>query len=190
MFHNNIAENRSTRVLERPGGRQSINLFGGDDTPEPTRTGRRAVQPQQPASAANTPAAGSVRNIPDNHNIFGADTTNIKAAEDKTATTAAAGARVTNNIWGSDSEVAKPSTRVLAGPGGGSSGVSGIFGGADAAESKSNSRPGSGPNSARSNQTSSQSPFAVDGETAAPVTGKRGNNAAAQRSAGNIISWQ
>jgi len=206
MYVNNIAERSSSRVLQRPGGAQSFNIFGGNDEEAPQqRTGGKRLGPQQPAATAasnqpQVPAAASSSAVPAPVVPASSDPTPAPAAFNDASNTKAAPGRDTappasappakpvaahrtsvNNIWGSDEQENKPSTRVMKGPGGGSSGVAGIFGGADAAPAPQTARGN------RSNQTSANSPFATD---SAPAAGQSNARPQQQRGGGNIISWQ
>jgi len=204
MYVNNIAERSSSRVLQRPGGAQSFNIFGGNEDEAPQqRTGKRlgpqqpaataaSNHPQVPGAAAAAPAPAPV--VPASSDAAHApaaftDASNTKAVPVEIAPAAsappakpvAAHRTSVNNIWGSDEQENKPSTRVIKGPGGGSSGVAGIFGGADAAPAPQTARGN------RSNQTSANSPFATD---SAPAAGQSNARPQQQRGGGNIISWQ
>jgi len=164
MYVNNISERSSSRVLQQPGGRQTHNIFGGDDTPEPVQQrGVRRGPPQQ-SSQEPLPAPPQTQAPP--------------AAQVSQVSQVAAGARKVeseqpiqrqarsvNNIWGNDEEVTqKPSTRVISRPGGDSSGVAGALGTEPQVEHKYRANAG------RSNQTSDNSPFS---SAPMPVTQSR-----------------
>lgn len=149
MYHNNISERSSSRVLQQPGGRQSHNIFGGgDDQPEQfQRGGRRGVQqPQSTLGQEAEPAAQTADSAP--QVAAGQRRVQDEAPVQRQA------ARSVNNIWGGDDDVQqKPSTRVNNRPGGSSAGVAGALSSDEPAQV--NYRSGA----ARANQTSDNSPF-------------------------------
>jgi hypothetical protein len=198
MYHNNIAENSSTRVAAPPGGKQSFNIFGGsDDHVEEPQRGRGRRQQQEPQTFTPVEPTRPVRSPHDSTNLFVADpitapTRDVKVvspyagdAPEAAVQNKPARAAPVNNIWGSDDVQNKPSTRVLNRPGGGSAGVSAVFGGDDTTSQRPSSKDG-----ARSNATSANNPFSGEATQSTAHSGKRGNpNAAAARSSGNILSW-
>jgi len=197
MYVNNIAERSSSRVLQRPGGQQSFNIFGGADEKEseqPKRTGRGRVQtPPEQAKPTNTTTTETAKPSLNSHSssigaVFNEEA-NTKAASTAVAAVVQPPPRV-NNIWGSDDDVVvKSSTRVLRGPGASSSGVAGVL-----SENASVSNSASSPTAAsqardnRKNQTSVNSPFSTE-----PLPQRSSTRVAqapgGQQSNGNILSW-
>jgi len=121
MYHNNISERSSSRVLQQPGGRQTYNIFGGSDEPEqPQRKGRGQVnsqnastesgqQPQQakPSLTSHTSSIGQVFKEEENVsvpavNVAAASSVQAPFAQDNVEQPAAgsrASPRSVNNIW-------------------------------------------------------------------------------------------
>jgi len=177
MYVNNIAERSSSRVLQRPGGAQSINIFGGGDDapPEERRRGKGHVAAPVPVERSTEPPVRAALQ----NNIWSSDEPAAPAAP------AARQAAGTSTAAGSSSGAIRSSTRVVAQPGGGSQGVSAIFGGgADA-------QPAQPRYSNRGNTTSAESPFsnAPQPDTQS-ANAARAASAQRARGAGNIISWQ
>jgi len=203
MYQNNISERSSSRVLQRPGGHQSINLFGGSDEPveQPKqRTGRRqqqeitasigsqahnqAIQQSQQQQQQARQSSNDSAPAPTNNNTYtapyGQDT------QQPPQSAAGNAAPRVNNIWGGDDQPQRSSTRVLRGPGGGSSGVAGALGG-PAAGTQAEPEPRRTGGGYRSNQTSANSPFSSEPEPQRSST--RVNQAPGGGGNGNILSW-
>lgn len=153
MYVNNISERSSSRVLQQPGGRQSHNIFGGDDQPEPVqRGGRRGVQ--QPSSIGQPPAQ-QLEPVAETSSNAPQVAAGQRKSEDERPVQRQA--RAVNNIWGGDDDVQqKPSTRVNSRPGGDSNGVAGALSSTD------NGAPQIRASAARANMTSANSPFSSD----------------------------
>ncbi|XP_071951482.1 uncharacterized protein [Antedon mediterranea] len=75
VFQGMAGPKPSSRVLNPPGGKSNISMFGGDDTPAPAPAKKTSPQQQQQTtSIIGTPAqSAKPRNLDTRSNIFGSD---------------------------------------------------------------------------------------------------------------------